>query len=281
MTAARPDVSVVIPALNAAATLPEQLAALAAQAYAGQVEVIVADNGSSDGTQPLVAGWDAPPEVRLVDAANRRGPAAARNLGAQHARGEVLAFCDADDVVGPGWLAAHVAALGQADLVAGAVVPFRSARAGPVPRNPPRLLHFLPYASGSNMAVRRSTFAELGGFDESLLVGEDVDFCWRAQLAGKRFTYQPGATVRKRERAGVPAVVRQYFGYGRHDMVLLRRYRTSGARRERPAEAARVYLGLLARLPALVRRDQRDRWARQLGRRAGRFAGPPPRLDPP
>ncbi len=271
-----------IPVLNARETLAEQIEALLEQDFAGTWEVVIADNGSRDGTPDVIAGCSSRIPLILVDAAARRGPAAARNQGADHACGKILAFCDADDVVGPGWLAAHVAAMIEADVTAGAVIRYDPSQAGRAPRNPPRLLHFLPYASGSNMAVRRTTFDELGGFDETLLVGENVDFSWRAQLAGRKFEYRPDATVYKRKRSGVRSEARQYFRYGRHDSVLLHRYRAHGARREESvSEAARIYLGLIARLPALVNRDQRSRWARQLGRRSGRIVGPPRRLGRP
>ena len=102
-----PGISVVIPALNASGTLGAQLDAVLAQDGV-LFEVLVADNGSTDGTQDLIREYaDQDPRVRFVDAASEPlGGAAAKNLGVRLSRSPILAFCDADDVVRPGWLRA-------------------------------------------------------------------------------------------------------------------------------------------------------------------------------
>ena len=107
-------ISVVIPAFNAETTIADQLGAIARQSDGVALEVIVADNGSSDATRTVVETWSERLPVRLVDASARRGPAAARNIGASSARGDLLIFTDADDVVMPGWLQAWDAAVGPA-----------------------------------------------------------------------------------------------------------------------------------------------------------------------
>ena len=107
-----PAVSVVIPVLNGAATISQQLAALAGQTYRGPMEVLVADNGSTDATVEVVQALSGRlPGLRLVDASARVGTNHARNAGAAAAGGDLLAFCDADDVAAPGWLAGLVAGL--------------------------------------------------------------------------------------------------------------------------------------------------------------------------
>src|SRR6476469_9739853 len=102
----RVDLTVVIAARDAQATLGEQLDALSAQEWDGAWEVLVVDNGSSDATCPMVeaaaATW---PALRLLVATDGVGPAFARNTGARAAAGRGLVFCDADDVVAPGWVA--------------------------------------------------------------------------------------------------------------------------------------------------------------------------------
>ena len=96
----------------------------------------MADNGSSDSGPDLAREWSArDPRIRLVDASGRPGPAAARNIGVKAARGDLLAFCDADDVVQPGWLAGLVTALGRAEVVAGV---FDSGSLNGRPPSPPR-----------------------------------------------------------------------------------------------------------------------------------------------
>src|SRR5437763_781538 len=111
--------SVVIPCLNAAATLGVQLAALAAQGWEGDWEVVVADNGSTDGSQAVAESYRSRLRgLKLVDASDRRGQAHARNLGAAAATGDAYFFCDADDEVAPGWLAALAGEIAKHDFVA-------------------------------------------------------------------------------------------------------------------------------------------------------------------
>src|SRR6202035_2076299 len=100
--------------------LEEQLRALAHQQCDEPWEVVVADNGSTDESRVVAQEWaNRAHMIRLIDGSKVRGPGAARNAGVRAAQGELLAFCDADDVVHPGWLTAHVLALAEADLSAG------------------------------------------------------------------------------------------------------------------------------------------------------------------
>src|SRR3712207_5405247 len=113
-----PSVSVVIVMRNAAATIGEQLEALSRQDYAGPWEVVVADNGSTDDSVAVVRQWEGRlPGLQIVDASLRRGVSYARNAGVVASSGEVIAFCDADDVAEPDWLRRLVAGLGDADIV--------------------------------------------------------------------------------------------------------------------------------------------------------------------
>src|SRR5215213_2921854 len=118
-------VSVVLPVRNERRHLGDQLSALAEQTYDGPWELVVVDNGSTDGSGDVARSF-APrvPALRVVSAP-RRGLNHARNAGVRAARGEVLAFCDADDVAAPGWLAALVEALdGEVDIAGGALERF-------------------------------------------------------------------------------------------------------------------------------------------------------------
>ena len=167
------------------------------------------------------------PRIRLVDASARRGPAAARNIGAADAAGDLLAFCDADDEVQPGWLSACVTGLAKAEVVAGVfdmgLLNGRTPR--PLRSAASEQMGFLPAGPGANLAVRRPDFEALGGFSEDLLVGEDIDLCWRFQLGGRRFAMLDGAVVAKREKETLPEVFRRAVSYGRSGALLYRRYR--------------------------------------------------------
>jgi GT2 family glycosyltransferase len=203
-----PLISVVVPVLNGMPWLEHQLLALSTQQVPVEWEVMVADNGSEDETRACVARWtERDPRIQLVDASAGHGAAAARNVGVRSARGGLVAFCDADDVVRPGWLASVSAALADSDLVAG-VFDFGALHGDPNSLPAPaatRQLGFLAFGLSANLAVRREAFEAVHGFAEELSPGEDVDLCWRLQLAGYRFAVAPDAVVEKRERvAGMP-----------------------------------------------------------------------------
>jgi glycosyltransferase involved in cell wall biosynthesis len=103
--------SVVIPTFNRLDTLPEVLAALAAQNGTPTFETIVVDDGSSDGTAAYLADPTEPTPADLtVLTQPNRGPAAARNAGVAAARGDIVAFLGDDTVPSPGWLGAHLEA---------------------------------------------------------------------------------------------------------------------------------------------------------------------------
>lgn len=280
-------ISVVLPVRNGLPWLDAQLGALAAQECDEPWEVVVADNGSADDSVALARSWaDRCGAIRVLDASARAGPAAARNAGIRSARGELLAFCDADDVVQPGWLRACVDALHDADVVAGAfdlrslngdpedaVQPGRLA--GPDDGTGPAAtsqLGFLPAGLAANLAARRGPVESVGGFDEGLLVGEDIDLCWRLQLEGYRFAVAPTAVVAKRERSGLGPLFRRAVTYGRCGPQLYRRYRSRGAHRDL-AGALKSWAWLVVSVPRLGRRDVRRTWVRGIGVRIGRLIG--------
>ncbi|MDN4481751.1 glycosyltransferase [Demequina muriae] len=228
-----PEVSVILPAYNAAATLPAQLGALAAQQGAPSFELIVSDNGSDDLTAAVAREHRSLfPSLTVIDSSARRGPSAARNAGAAHARAPMLAFCDADDVASPGWLASLVRAMQTADAVAGAFEHRRlnPPRARAVSWNtdvPIRLASWpdLPAGASSNLAITAEAFRALGGFDEDLGTCEDIDLCWRAQLAGYRLDFALDAVVHERKRSGLRATYRQSVAYARGTRDLERKHR--------------------------------------------------------
>jgi GT2 family glycosyltransferase len=222
-----------------------------------------------------VERWsDRDARIHLVDASARPGAAAARNIGVSSARGRLLAFCDADDVVRPGWLASLLAALSHTDLVAGAFdfgALDGSPSTVPVPAAT-RQLGFLPFGLGANLAVPREVFESVDGFDEALWPGEDVDLCWRLQLAGKRFAVATDAVVEKRGRAPGLPTFRGAWAYGRCGPRLYTRYRSQGMRRDLRG-ATKAWVWLVATIPTLVVRSRRPQWVRTFAVRSGRLAG--------
>jgi glycosyltransferase involved in cell wall biosynthesis len=175
------EIAVVIPARDAADTIGLTLAAVAAQTHA-PAEVVVVDDGSRDDTVAIAerAG------VRVLRQA-AAGPAEARNRGADAASAPLIAFTDADCFPAPDWLERAVRALGQADLVQGAVSPER-------PPRPWERTLWVGRRSGlwesANLIVRRDLFESLGGFEQWIepsigkSFGEDMWLGWRAFRAG-------------------------------------------------------------------------------------------------
>ena len=277
------EVTVVVPVYNAGALLAEQLDALQRQTFKGLYEVVLADNGCTDGCLDEVRSGRGGVPVRIVPATEKGGPSHARNTGAQAAEGEWLAFCDADDVAAPTWLDALHRVRHDFDLVAGSIEVGRL--------NPPEIVlargtsqveaelpvgpcRFLPYALSCNLFVRRSTFASLGGFEEDLPYDEDVDLSWRAQLAGLTLGMAPDATVHYRYRTSVRAVFRQMLNYGEVEALLYRRYRMDGARRLRASDVAHTVFWLLSRAPfAVMGLNRRYVWFKNLGGEVGRLKG--------
>lgn len=193
-----PYFSIVIPSFNAAATIRDTLAGLQAQSCADW-EAIVVDDGSTDATCTLVraaAATDA--RIQLVQNPGK-GPSAARNFGAmEHARGEVIAFCDADDIWHPEKLA-QLRAIFRQGAVDGAYGQIGFFRASPADASvfstvPPQdlsiamLLGENPVCTMSNFAVRRRVFTASGGFDEAMVHNEDLECLIRLVGGGARVT---------------------------------------------------------------------------------------------
>ena len=279
-----PRVSVIIPALDAAATLPLQLDALASQTYPGPWEVVVADNGSTDGTPELARRWGGRlPAITVVDASDGRGANHARNAGATAARGDVLAFCDADDEADAHWVEAMAEAAGTCAVVAGRLEVerlndrlTRSWRVPPPGDGPRTAYRFLPAAESANLAVQTRVFRALGGFDKGFVRpgGDDTDFCWRAQLGGNRLCFASAAMMHYRYRPGLRALARQFYGYGLAGPRLFRRFHGRGMPRSRARGTLAAWALVLLGLPVLgwTRRGQ-GVWVREAAYRWGRLVG--------
>lgn len=276
------SISVVIPARDAAAYIEQQLAALAAQRCPVPWEVVVADNGSRDGTRELVARWEKRfTRLVLVNAATVPTSGHARNVGAAAARGDALLFCDADDVVGERWLAAHVEALRDDVLVTGPIDARRLNAAGASGAGPPARWRsappignaFLPYALGANLAIRRTVFDDVGGFDARRNHGNDKVLSWSVQLAGHRLGFAEDAVVHYRLRPDTGGTWRRQLRIARAAPSLYERFRRHGMPRSSLRQAVREWAWLLLAPPTLWSPQRRLRYARTAGRRLGRLLG--------
>ena len=210
-------VTVVVPARDAARTLPHTLDALAEQDLAEPFEVIVADNGSQDETPGLA---EAHPRVdQVLRRARGEGPGAARNDGVAAASGDLIAFTDSDCVPSPGWLRAGVAAAADADIVQGKVLPVEGVPVGPFDHTLWVTSEYGLYET-ANLFVGRAWFERVGGFEDVVDTrherpfGEDALFAWRARRAGARTTFAGDALV---HHAVFPGTAEQYLAERRRD----------------------------------------------------------------
>jgi GT2 family glycosyltransferase len=276
------EISVVIPVYNGATTIGDQLEALSRQSSPRFWEIVVADNGSTDNTLAIVDQWRPElPAVRVVDASKHRGVSHARNSGVLASRAPLVLICDADDVVASDWLEALALGLESADLVGGAFdFTALNGRQGGRSHDAqqtglPIGLDFLPYAVGANFGMRRAVFEHIGGWDESYRSGgDDIDFSWRAQLAGFRLAYVPDAVVARRRRSSPTDLWKQFYGYGRAKPQLYAQYRRHGAAREPIRRTVKTWAWIVVHSPDLVRGSAaRGRYLQVVGLRAGRIVG--------
>jgi glycosyltransferase involved in cell wall biosynthesis len=221
-----PEVSVVVPARNAAVALVPLLASLAAQTLAPErFEVIVVDNGSSDGTGEVAERHGA--RVVHEPVANR---ARARNRGVGAARGALIAFTDADCVARPGWLEHLTACAGRAPLVAGNVVTTTSERPNAIERFEV-LWRFGQeswvkegWAATANLLIGRELLQQLGGFDETFHhVAEDAELCLRAGRAGHRLGYCGEAVVEHLGERDMLPFLGRFWRHGYSSVQAVRR----------------------------------------------------------
>jgi glycosyltransferase involved in cell wall biosynthesis len=201
-----PHVSVIMPVLNEARRITASLDALAGQDDAPTFEVIVVDNGSRDTTAELVR---AHPIGARIETERARGPYAARNTGIAVARGEILAFTDADCLPEPRWLAEGLAAIESgADLVGGCIVQMASANPSVWERydratylDQDLYIRVEGFAATANLVVRAGVFRDLGAFVPKLTASGDVELGQRATRAGYVLAYAPEARVLHYPRA--------------------------------------------------------------------------------
>jgi exopolysaccharide biosynthesis WecB/TagA/CpsF family protein len=141
-------------------------------------------------------------------------------MGAAAAAGDLLLFCDADDVVHPDWLLRMVEGLEHAVAIGGPLVRIDGERADRwerPPATPGSLPTFVgvPYVVSANLGVRREVFDEVGGFDDGLVTGEDIALSWALLRRGHDLAYVPDAIVSYRPRPGLTTMMRQHYWYGR------------------------------------------------------------------
>lgn len=240
------EVTIVVPAFNVAATLGRQASA-----------VIVVDDASEP---PLAAMAD----VRLIRLAVNGGPAAARNAGVADVSTRFVAFLDTDVDADDGWLDALLPHFNDARvaLVAPRVMSadgsstlaqYELARSPlDLGDQPGRIAAGtrISYVPAAAMIVRTDALRAIGGFDETLRTGEDVDMVWRLVDAGHRCRYEPAAVVHHRSRSSFAAWARQRVSYGRSAASLERKHPGAVAPLRMSGWSAAVWGLIFVRRPA-------------------------------
>jgi glycosyltransferase involved in cell wall biosynthesis len=290
MTAAGPRsapevVSVVLCTHNGARTLSEQFSALERQTYAGEWELVLVDDCSTDGSAEIAEAWAHRLPIRMVECSHEGGPgglARARNAGASAARGDLLLFCDDDDVADLGWIEAFVAAAPEAAVLGGQneeeSLNDPRVRGWRFPWTPGRLpvaFGKVSVPSGGNSAIWSDVFTEAGGFDpEFSFTGEEVEFYWRVQLAGHSVRYVPDAVMHIRHRAGMKALARQSYRYGVGSAAVFHRFRHLGLDGTSIMDTLGVFVRIARGVPkAILSRRRRGAWVRMVSFACGQAVG--------
>jgi len=276
--------SIIIPCLNEEKTITHQLESLAAQKWAGSWEVVIADNGSTDGTLEIIKKYkkDKLNNIKLIDASLKKGVPYAVNTAVDAASGEFLLFCDADDQVGEGWLEAMTKALSEHEFVACRTeveklnTPvLQKTRANPQAEglqdyNYP---NYLSHAASCSMGMRKDVFINLGGYDESFRILHDTDLCWRAQLNDINIKFVDDALIHYRYRNTLKGMFKQSKSYGEYNVRLYKKYKELGMSELTLKRGLIEWRKLFRRWRQLLKHETRVIWVMSFGWRVGRLLG--------
>ena len=249
-------ISVIIPCFNAGETLAVQLEALANQVLSklqpSDLEIIVSDNLSTDNSLDVARRFfDKIPNLVLCSASDRQGVAHARNVGARNAKGEFLAFCDADDVVSETWVEAMFNALSRHRFIASRFDHQKLNGIGDgvqisnLQDISPR---FLQHAGGCGMGIHASIHKAVGGFDEEITWLEDMEYSFRVQVSGCSLFFAEQAVIYVRHRATASLGFQQAQRWAELFPLICKRYRSSGLKRYSFLKMVKAYLGTVKRV---------------------------------
>jgi mycofactocin glycosyltransferase len=227
-----PSISVVIPVKDRADELRRCLDSITRVDYPRDlVEVIVVDDGSRDDSAKVARESGA---LVIPSGGTGRGPAAARNVGARAATGEILAFIDSDCTASPEWLTELLPAFSDAAVAAVGGMVDGMCTASTVDRYEAVMSSLTLgsrerfgsdgddtfYLPSCNLLVRRTSFLEIGGFADAMHVGEDVDLTWRLRDRGRTIVYLPAGRICHEHRSTLRSFMSRRFDYGTSEGTL-------------------------------------------------------------
>ena len=227
-----PTVSIVIPVKDRADELQRCLASIDRVDYPQDLlQIIVVDDGSRDGSASVARESGA---LVVPSGGTGRGPAAARNVGARAATGDILAFIDSDCTASAGWLAELLPAFNDPKTVAVGGEVSGMCTASAVDRYESVMSSLSLgsrersgstgddtfYLPSCNLLVRRRAFLAVGGFADDMHVGEDVDLTWRLRDNGWTISYLPVGEVFHEHRSTVRSFMSRRFDYGTSEGML-------------------------------------------------------------
>lgn len=274
-------VSIIICCFNSANTLGDTLDAVARQEYDGWWEVLVMDNGSTDGTAGVAQRYhDVLPNLRVIAVTQPGQQARALNAGIAAAKTDALIFLDSDDEAAPGYVRHMAAALTTKPFVGAALEldklnrpDVRHRRLHVQKDRIDHYCHFWPAVVGATMGARREVLEQVGGFDESLSTQHDLDVSWRLLLAGVPASFVPGAVLHYRYRPTVRATFRQEYFYGVGEAALFRRFHRHGMPRPSIVRIGLAWSRATWALLTVWRFGGPARLATRLGMNLGRIRG--------
>ncbi len=194
------DVSVIIPVYNEETGICRAIESVLNQSYGGKIEVIVVDDASTDGTYDLIKKYP----IRVFRHDTNKGVSSARNTGAYQARGDIIAFTDADDVADRDWIKRLIDTYTAYDVDAvegGVKLTFidLNTRISRLLAEKTILFNkgtkIMLSGRGSNQSFKKSAFIQIGGYDETLSRWEDFEIILRLNNADFSSKFNPDAVV--------------------------------------------------------------------------------------
>jgi len=230
-----PVVSVVIPTFNRKEMLKEMIGLLEEQTIASsEFEVIVVDDGGTDGTPEFIRAMQTSFNLRVVTQENS-GAAVARNTGAREASGKMIIFMDDDLVPLPGMIQSHKDAMADDEkaVVLGKLMPWTNGSRGAWNKWEDRIYskHYAAVETNKrppsgrrlysgNFSIWREQFLQAGGFNADLLRGEDVELGFRLESMGAHFKFSAGAAAYHRGYRSYASWRNSSYLYGVTDVQL-------------------------------------------------------------